>query len=152
MPQSMFFTSFQTSSSLDNITHTTLTTYTECAKMTIRSSKSRKSKSYIIMHYITIFGRRLQAPCSRPLHQKRKTDSPQSLMIKRLHKFVPQHSLNEPLIRRRMAPRLKLHFLDHSFSKARGPLFARESLHHICDCGLGDEVRVEADVVCEVVE
>jgi hypothetical protein len=68
--------------------------------------------------------------------------------IKRLHNFVPQHRLNEPFIRRRMAPRFEVHFLRHGFGEARRPLLARVCGDDVGDGGLGDEVWVETYVIC----
>jgi hypothetical protein len=47
-----------------------------------------------------------------------------------------------------VAPRLEIHFLRHGRREARGPLFAWVRRHDVRDCRLGNEVRVETDVVC----
>jgi hypothetical protein len=46
-----------------------------------------------------------------------------------------------------VAPRLEIHFLRHGSREARGPLFAWVRRHDVRDCRLGNEVRVETDVV-----
>jgi hypothetical protein len=47
-----------------------------------------------------------------------------------------------------VAPRLEIHFLRHGSREARGPLFAWVPRHDVRGCRLGNEVRVETDVVC----
>jgi len=70
--------------------------------------------------------------------------------IKWLHKLIAQDVLNEIIIRCGMAPGLEFYFLRHGFSEAVCPLLAWKCSDDVCDCGFGDEVRVEAYVVCFV--
>jgi hypothetical protein len=74
------------------------------------------------------------------------TPSPTS-PLKLLHQSIPQHVLHKSLIRRRVAPRLQLHFLRHSPRETSRPLLARIRSDDVGDGCVGDKVWIETYVI-----